>query len=676
MKLPKLPALAALLAAPILAQPLAAPALAQQAQDVATALRSPNAPPGAIWLETLELKNMAQGWGEPGRAESVGDNPLTVKGQVFAHGVGTHAQAVLSVDLKGSATRFATMLGVDDETRGLGSISMRVLVDGQLKYQSATVRGGEAAVLVDVDLRGAQTMRLEISEVENADQDHADLAGAALFLSPEAQKQGESAFPISAPPPPRAAAELPPLLPTPLSPQINGARLVGASPGKPFLHLIATTGRGPITFSARGLPPGLALDAKTGIISGSIATPGTYNATLEAKNVAGIDSKPLRIECGAGKMALTPILAWNAWSVFGELVTARDVAKQVDWLVESGLAARGWQYVIVDDTWQSRRDADGTIGANRRFGSMKSLCDYVHSKGLKIGLLSAATPSTCNGYAGSAGFEEADAALYARWGIDLVKYDWCPESAKKNDAKRDDMVAAYKKMRQALDKTPRDIVLSMVTYGFGGPAPDLGRDSGAQMWRLSEGIIDTWDSMSRVAFGQEGALNRGGPGGWNDFGPLMVGRFTPRNAHFSNLSPEEQKLQVTAWAMGASPLIISCDLSQLDPSYFYRLATPLLTNIEMLAIDQDALGKPASVLRSGEAQVWTRPLADGRLAVAFFNRGWGQQPIKVTWDELKLTGAQRVHDVWAGRDRGSVPSELSVDVRGRGAALFIVGEAK
>lgn len=646
------------------------------AQDVGALISGKQAPPNAVWLETLDLKNISQGWGEPGVAESVKDQPLTIKGRVFAHGVGTHARALLTADLKGNATRFATFFGVDDETRGLGSVSMRVLVDGQVKFQSAEVKGGDAPLLVDVDLRGAQEMRLEITEGENANEDHADLGGAAIFLTPAAFKQGEAAFPILPPPPPRAASEVPPVLSAPLSPQINGARIAGVSPNKPFLYLIATTGKGPLTFSARSLPAGLSLDAKTGIISGRIAQPGTYEVTLEAKGPLGIDSKPLRIVCGAGKMALTPILGWNAWSVFGEWVTARDVAKQADFLVESGLAARGWQYVMVDDTWQSRRDADGTLGANRRFGSMKSLCEYVHSKGLKIGLASSATPNSCNGFAGSAGWEDKDAALYARWGIDLVKYDWCPESAKKNDAKRDEMVAAFKKMRGALDKTDRDIALSMVTYGFGGPAPDLGRDSGAQMWRVSDGIIDTWESMSKVAFGQEGTLSRGGPGGWNDLGQLMVGRFTPRNAHFSNLSPDEQKLQVTAWAMAASPLIISCDLSQLDPSFFYRLATPLLTNTEMLAIDQDPLGQPATVVRAGEAQVWTRPLADGRLAVGLLNRGWGHQSIAASWDELKLSGPQRVRDVWAGRDMGMLDKEIKVDVKGRGASLFIVGQAK
>ena len=666
-----------LLRAALLASTLAlsAPALPAFAQDLSAALSGPNAPPNAVWLDSLDLKNITQPYKEPQAGESVDDNPLKLGGKVYPRGVGTHSGARMTIDLKGNATRFTAFFGIDAEAEDRGSASLRLFVDGQLKYESPVVRGGGAPILVDVDLRGAQSMRIEISNVEDDTWDHADLAGAAIFLTPEAFKQGEAAHPVLVPPPPRAASELPPLLPTPPSPQINGARLIGASPGKPFLHLIPTTGKAPFTFSARGLPAGLSLDAKTGIISGAIAQAGTYNVTLEAKNALGIDAKPLRIECAPNKMTLTPILAWNAWSVFGEYVTARDIAKQVDWMIESGLVARGWQYIIVDDTWQSRRDADGTLGANRRFGSMKSLCDYVHSKGLKIGVLSAATPSTCNGYAGSAGFEEQDAALFARWGVDLVKYDWCPEDAKKGAAKRDEMIASYKKMRAALDKTNRDIALSMVTYGFGGSAPDLGRESGAQMWRVSEGIIDDWESMSKVAFGQDGALGRGGPGGWNDFGQLMVGRFTPRNAHFSNLKPDEQKLQVTAWAMAASPLIISCDLSQLDPSFLYRLATPLLTNVEMLAITQDPLGKPATIVRGGEAQVWARPLADGRLAVALFNRGWGHQHITATWEELGIAGTPQVRDVWGGRDMGRVPVELKVDVAGRGASLFIVGEA-
>ncbi len=647
-----------------------------RAQDLNAALASKTTPAGAIWLETLDLKNMTQGWSVPGVAKSVAGSPIRLKGRAFAHGVGTHATARFAVDLKGNATRFTTFFGVDDEVQDKGSVSLRVLVDDQVKLESPELKGGDAPILVDVNLRGAQTMRVEVLEGANADSDHADLAGAAFFLTPQAQQQGEASYPTLTPPPPRVAAQLPPVQLAPPGPQINGARITGASPHKPFLYLIAATGKGPLAFSARGLPAGLSLDAKTGIITGQIAAAGTYDVTLEAKGAAGIDSKPLRIVCAPNKLALTPILGWNAWSVFGEWVTARDVARQADWMVQSGLASRGWQYIIVDDTWQSRRDPDGSLGANRRFGSMKSLCDYVHSKGLKIGLASSATPNTCNGFSGSPGWEDKDAALYARWGIDLVKYDWCPESARKSDTKRDDVVAAYKKMRQALDKSGRDIVLSMVTYGFGGWAPDLGHDAGAQLWRTSDSMIDTWESMSKVAFDQEGNMKSAGAGGWSDFGPLMVGRFTPRNAHFSNLSPDEQKLQVTAWAIAGSPMILSCDLSQLDPNNFFRLGSALLMNTEVLGVNQDEGGQPARVVRSGETQVWTRPLADGRLAVGLFNRGWGPQRVTASWAELGLSGPQKVRDAWLGRDMGSISNQLDIQTPGHGAGLYLVGTAK
>jgi alpha-galactosidase len=634
---------------------------------------SKNAPAGAIWLDSLDLANFVQGHGKAMAAESISDKPLTMAGVVYPHGVGTHAESRANIDLKGNAVRFATMFGIDAETKDKGSAALRITVDGQLRLETPTMRGGQPPIKVDVDLRGAQTMRLEVLSGVDASWAHGDLAGAVLFLTPAAIKEGEAAFPILVPPPPQAAGKLPPFRSAPPQPRINGTRLVGASPGKPFLHLIPATGRGPLVYSAQNLPEGLSLDAKTGIISGRIARAGNYSVQLGVKGPAGSDRRILRIECGPNKLALTPILGWNAWSVFGEWVTARGVAEQADWMVKSGLAARGWQYIIIDDTWQSRRDADGTIGANRRFGSMKSLSEYVHSKGLKIGLLSAATPGTCSGFAGSAGWEEKDAALYERWGIDFVKYDWCPDDARKGAAKREEIIESYKKMRQALDKTNRDIVLSMVTYNFGGDPPSLGREAGAQMWRTSSGIIDSWDSLSSVAFGQEGHVGKSGPGGWADFGPLMVGRFTPRNPHFSNLKPDEQKLQVTAWVVGASPMVITCDMSQLDPNNFYRLGSALLLNPEVLEVHQDELGRPAKVLRGGDLQVWTRELAGGRVAVGIFNRRWGKERVTISMSDLGLSGAQPVRDLWAGKELGPPAGEFTVEVPSHGAHLLVAG---
>jgi alpha-galactosidase len=469
--------------------------------------------------------------------------------------------------------------------------------------------------------------------------------------------------------------------------------LVGVSPGKPFLFRVPATGKAPLQFKATGLPAGLTLDAKTGIITGRVAQSGSYKATIRVKNSVGNDAEPLSIEVGPGKMMLTPMLGWNSSTVFGELVTAKLVAEQADFMISSGLAARGWNTIIVDDTWQSRREPDGTIGSNRRFGSMKSLVAYVHSLGLKFGLLSAATPLTPSGYAGSDGFEERDAKLYASWGVDVVKYDWGAESGRKEGTTREQVVAAYKRMRQALDKTDRDIALHVVNYGFGGSASEIGIESGAQMWTITESLIDASASLERALFNQPNNLSIGKPGRWNDLGQLKIGRFTPRNPRFSFLTPHEQKLQVTAWTIAQSPMILSADMSQLDPNGFYRIATPLLMNPEVLAIHQDASGKQAQRVAVPEldgdgkpvpppepnaqvwvnVQVWKRELADGRIAVAFLSRHPNPQRSEVTWANLGITGLKRVRDVWNRKDVGQLDTKLSVELPSRGAALFVIG---
>jgi alpha-galactosidase len=230
-----------------------------------------------------------------------------------------------------------------------------------------------------------------------------------------------------------------------------------------------------------------------------------------------------------GQAGLTPPMGWNAWSVFGEDVTAAKVAEQADWMIKSGLAAYGFNTIIIDDTWQSRRDADGTLFSNRRFGNIKSLADYIHSKGLKIGIMSGATPDSCSGYAGSGGFEEQDAATFARWGIDYLKYDWCPESGNRNASKPEEVRAAYTKMAAALKNVDRDIVFSVVDYGFGGPAADWAPSIGANLWRTSRSLLDSWESLNSATFSQSGNPSAAKPGAWNDPGPLMIGRFTPRN---------------------------------------------------------------------------------------------------------------------------------------------------
>ena len=208
-------------------------------------------------------------------------------------------------------------------------------------------------------------------------------------------------------------------------PAIHYPRIVGATPGRPFLFLIPATGDGPLTFSAENLPEGITLDGKTGILSGSLKAAGKTAVKITAKNEAGAASATLTIVGGEHPLALTPPMGWNSWNVWGGNVDADKVRAAADAMVKSGLASHGFQYVNIDDCWQGKRDADGAIRGNDKFKDIKAMADYVHSKGLKLGIYSSPGPKTCAGFEGSFGHEEQDAKTYGQWGVDYLKYDWC-----------------------------------------------------------------------------------------------------------------------------------------------------------------------------------------------------------------------------------------------------------
>jgi alpha-galactosidase len=454
-------------------------------------------------------------------------------------------------------------------------------------------------------------------------------------------------------------------------PAIHHPRVVGTTPGRPFLFRVPATGEGPLAFSASGLPAGVSLDPKTGIMSGSVRTAGTTLARLSVSGPGGRASATLRIVAEKHALAQTPPLGWNSWNVWGLAVDEAKVKAAADAMVASGLAGRGFAYVNIDDGWEKGRDASGEIVPNEKFPDMKALADYVHSKGLKLGIYSSPGPKTCGGHEGSWQHEEQDARTYARWGIDYLKYDWCSYGELvKGDSTLPTLRKPYEVMRAALDRVDRDIVFSLCQYGM-GRVWEWGASVGGDLWRTTGDITDTWSSLSRIGFGQGDLHPHAGPGGWNDPDMLVVGTvgWGPK-VRPSRLTPNEQVTHVTLWAVLAAPMLLGSDMAQLD-----ALTLDLLTNEEVLAVNQDPLGKQGRRVQADEdgREVWVRDLEDGTLAVALFNRGAEAARVEVRFADLGRDGQQPVRDLWAKKDLGRFADGWGAVVPRHGALLLKVG---
>lgn len=652
-----------LLAAAGLAWSLGAgtPAVAEEAPD----FKATNAPANAVWLDSLDLNKVNQGWGEPRGGKSVDNHPLKLKGVTYPHGLGTHATSEVTVALDGCATRFVAMVGVDDEVGEKGAVSFEIWVDGKRAAETPVLKGGDEPKMISANLAGAKQMTLVVEDGgDGINYDHADWAGAMILLAPDAKAKPKTvALGDNEPPMPIAHGTAP-------EPRINNPRIVGTTPGRPFLFLIPATGEGPLEFSAKDLPGGLTLDRKTGIITGSLEKEGEYVATLQVKGPKGSDTRKLKIVGGEHKLALTPPMGWNSWNCWGCAVDQEKIKAAADAMIKSSLAAHGFQYINIDDCWEAGRNDKGEIQTNEKFPDMKGLGDYVHGKGLRFGIYSSPGPKTCAGYEASYQHEEQDAKTWAGWGVDYIKYDWCSYGGIAKGDSLDELQKPYFVMRDALDKCDRDIVFSLCQYGM-GDVWKWGGKVGGNLWRTTGDIVDTWSSMAGIGFGHNDRSPYVKPGQWNDPDMLVVGKvgWGP-SLHPSHLTHNEQITHITLWSLLAAPLLIGCDMSALD-----EFTVDLLGNDEVLDVDQDPLGKAAvRVAQEGPIEVWARPLSDGTMAVGLFNRGRATSTVTVKWSDLKLDGKQPVRDLWQKKDVGGFEGSYAQEVRAHGAALVKIGK--
>ncbi|MDL5366317.1 glycoside hydrolase family 27 protein [Xanthomonas sp. NCPPB 2654] len=354
-------------------------------------------------------------------------------------------------------------------------------------------------------------------------------------------------------------------------------------------------------------------------------------------------------------LARTPPLGWSSWNRFAEHIDDATVRQIADAMVASGLRDAGYVYVNIDDGWQGERDRDGVLQPNARFPDMRALADYVHGKGLKLGLYSSPGPKTCAGYAGSYGHVEQDARTWAGWGIDYVKYDLCSGEGIFRDPQQ--VRRAYLQMGQALRATGRPIVYSLCQYGR-DHVGQWGREVGGHLWRTTGDIEDSYAKMASIGFDRNGDPADAGPGGWNDPDMLEVGN--------GGMSVDEYRTHMALWALSAAPLLLGNDLRQMTPA-----TLAILRNREVLAIDQDALGvQGRAVRKDGAIEIWRKPLADGGVALGVFNRDTQPQQVMLTADDAGTAlHGRRWRDLWRGRSQAAERLR-SVQVAAHGVVLL------
>lgn len=463
-----------------------------------------------------------------------------------------------------------------------------------------------------------------------------------------------------------------PYILTPVSPEfprINSPSVFGVRPNSPLLFKIAATGKGELIYKANGLPRDLTLNSKTGIISGKIPNKGNYKVVVIVSNELGKAVQNFVIKVG-DEIALTPPMGWNSWNCWGLSVSDEKVKSSAQALIDKGLINHGWSFINIDDGWESeKRNADGTISTNEKFKNMKSLGDWLHGNGMKFGIYSSPGTKTCGDYLGSYQYEEKDATTYAKWGVDYLKYDWCSYDDIFYQAKDSSLAAfqkPYKVMQKALLSQPRDIVYSLCQYGM-GDVWKWGDEVSGNSWRTNDDINDSWQSVKNAGFTQGKLYPYAKPGNWNDPDMLVVGQVGwSGKLRPSRLNPDEQYSHISLWCLLSAPLLIGCDISKLDD-----FTLNLLTNDEVIAVDQDILGKQAQQkIKTDDTEIWVKDLEDGSKAIGVFNMSENYANIKLNFVEIGLNGSFKIRDLWRQKDLGVFKNDFPTSVPPHGVTFI------
>ncbi len=635
-----------------------------------------------VWLDDLGIKTFSEGIPSVSAKTTAGGEAMQMKGISFNRGVGVNSTSVLVFYLNGNATEFSAIVGVDD--KGVKDLvhHFYVIGDRRILFESGEMKLGDEPKNVKVNLNGIKRLGLLVIVDTRATTDYTNWANAQFVMKDDFKPQNI----------PNSDEKYILTPPSVKTPKINSAKLFGATPNNPVLYTIAATGERPMSFLVKNLPKGLSVDAKTGIISGKIAQKGTYSTVLKAKNKFGETTKDLKIVIG-DTIALTPPIGWNGWNSWAREIDRGKVIASADAMVKMGLNQHGWTYINIDDAWQGQRGGQlNALQPNEKFPKFTEMVDYIHGLGLKVGVYSTPWITSYAGYAGASSnfenggfpdsvknnkrafryigkyrFETQDALQMAAWGIDYLKYDWRIE------------VPSAERMSKALKASGRDIV-----YSISNSAPF----SNAQDWvhltntyRTGPDIRDSWLSLYVSAFTLDKWSPYGGHGHWLDPDMMILGNVTTgSDLHPTRLTPDEQYSHVSLFSLLAAPLLIGCPIEQLD-----AFTLNLLTNDEVIEINQDPLGKSARLVSDENGvQIWVKPLEDGSYAVGLFNVGdfgktpesyfrWGDEtpkPFIFDFNKMGLKGNFKLRDVWRQKDLGTFKDVFKTDIRHHGVVML------
>lgn len=602
----------------------------------------------------------------PGK--TVSNKVPSLGGKSMPDAFGVAGNCVLTYDLKGESQRLSGLIGVDDsvDKTFTDSVELQVYGDNKRLWGSGPLKSGDKPVTVDVDLKGVK--RLEL--VQDFAGDHfmtMEIAWANMAITYRGNR------PAAVYPSPTPFQGKPFITPSgPETPRITGARVFGVCRGSPFLFTVTASGRKPMTYAAKNLPDGLKLDPQTGLITGSLKTQGEHRVLLTARNELGSVERELKLVVG-DKISLAPAMGWNSWCVWLKKVDRQKVEKAAELLVSTGLKDHGYLYVNIDDGWQGTRGGkENALQANEKFPDMKGMCDKIHQLGLKAGIYHTPWMTSYGRYPGGTSAHpdgkwtleqdgksfsvgphsllNQDARQFAEWGIDFCKWDWILNKAPEIIAVSD-----------ALKKSGRDMICSLsnrALYELGPTFVEHGNS-----WRIANDFLGRWTFAANIAFCGDRWAKYAGPGHWLDMDMLVCGVAWGKQ---TGLTADEQYVEMSMWCLMSSPIMISCELEKID-----EFTLRLLTNDEVLDIDQDPLGKPARrTLTRGLLDIWVKDLEDGSKVVGFFNRS--REPLEAAVDlkDLGLMGKCQVRDLWKRADLPDVEGQITINPRPHGVQLY------